>query len=201
MRPVLPRWALFDLNGTLLDPGAVGEDLLATAVHASMVESMSGSYRPLPELMRAVLEREREQDIEAVLERFASMPAYPEAAAALRTLRSAGVSAGVLSNSSRTAALSALEAAGLAVELVVGSDSVRVFKPDPRMYAAGVEATGAEPADVVMVAAHWWDVLGASRAGLRTAWVARKERVLMPGVGVDWRGGDLLEAASAVAAG
>ena len=56
--PVLPRWALFDLNGTLLDPSAVGEDALAAAVHASTVDSMSGAYRPLPELLRAVLERD-----------------------------------------------------------------------------------------------------------------------------------------------
>ena len=55
----------------------------------------------------------------------------------------------------------------------------------------GSRPTGADPAGVVMVAAHWWDVLGASRAGLRTAWVARKEKVLMPGVEVDWQGADL----------
>jgi 2-haloacid dehalogenase len=27
-----------------------------------------------------------------------------------------------------------------------------------------------------MVAAHGWDLLGASRTGLRTGWVSRKER-------------------------
>ena len=108
---------------------------------------------------------------------------------------------GVLSNSAKSAAESALSSAGLEVELVVGSDAVEVFKPDPRVYAAGVEATGAEPGEIVMVAAHWWDLLGASRAGLRTAWVGRKEKVLMPGVEVDWRGADLAATAAAVAAG
>jgi 2-haloacid dehalogenase len=108
---------------------------------------------------------------------------------------------GVLSNSAADAVGSALEAAGLEVDLVVGSDSVRVFKPDPRVYAAGVEATGVPPDEVVMVAAHWWDLLGASRAGLRTAWVAREEKVLMPGVEVDWRGADLAATAAAIATG
>ncbi len=198
---MLPRWALFDLNGTLLDPSAVGEDALAAAVHASTVETMSGAYRPLPELLRAVLERDGVQDLDEALERFAAMPPYPDAAAALDTLRGAGVRVGVLSNSARSAAESALSSAGLEVELVVGSDAVEAFKPDPRVYAAGVEATGADAADVVMVAAHWWDVLGASRAGLRTAWVARKEGVLMPGVEVDWRGADLAATAATVVAG
>jgi 2-haloacid dehalogenase len=162
---------------------------------------MSGAYRPLPELLRAVLEREGVEDVDRTLERFAAMPAYPDAATALDTLRQAGVRAGVLSNSAKGAAESALTSAGLEVELVVGSDAVGVFKPDPRVYAAGVEATGAGPGEVVMVAAHWWDLLGASRAGLRTAWVARKEKVLMPGVEVDWWGADLAATAAAVAAG
>jgi len=198
---VLPRWALFDLNGTLLDPSAVGEDALATAVHASMVDTVSGSYRPLPELLRAVLERDGEEHLDQALRRFAAMPPYPDASTALDTLRGAGVRVGVLSNSAKSAAESALSTAGLEVELVVGSDAVEVFKPHPRVYAAGVEATGADPAEVVMVAAHWWDVLGASRAGLRSAWVGRKEQVLMPGVAVDWRGPDLAATAAAVAAG
>ncbi len=194
-----PRWALFDLNGTLLDPAAVGADALAAAVQFSMVESLSGGYRPLPELLRAVLERDGVEDVDGALERFAAMPAYPDSAGALDTLRAAGVRVGVLSNSARSAASAALASAGLQVELVVGSDAVRVFKPDPRVYAAGVEATGGPASEVVMVAAHWWDVLGASRAGMRTAWVARKEKVLMPGVEVDWQGADLAATAAAVA--
>lgn len=196
-----PRWALFDLNGTLLDPAAAGEDALAAAVQFAMVETLSGSYRPLPDLLRAVLERDRHGDVDGALERFAAMPAYPDAAEALDILRGAGVRVGVLSNSAEEAARAALASAGLEPELVVGSDAVGAFKPDPRIYAAGVDATGEEAAHVVMVAAHWWDVLGAGRAGMRTAWVARKEGVLMPGVEVDWQGADLAGAAAAIAAG
>lgn len=198
---MLPRWALFDLNGTLLDPSAAGEEALAAAVQASMVDSMSGAYRPLPDLLRAVVERDGREDVDEALARFAAMPAYPDAATALDTLRQAGVRVGVLTNSARRAAESALASAGLDVELVVGSDAVQVYKPDPRVYAAGVEATGAGPSEVVMVAAHWWDLVGASRAGLRTAWVARKEKVLMPGVEVQWWGADLAATAAAVASG
>ena len=144
---MLPRWALFDLNGTLLDPSAVGADALAAAVHASMVDSMSGAYRPLPELLRGVLERDGVEDLDDALERFAAMPAYPDASAALDTLRGAGrARRGAQQQRRSGAAESALGSAGLEVELVVGSDAVEVFKPDPRVYAAGVEATGAGPA-------------------------------------------------------
>ena len=124
-----------------------------------MVETLSGSYRPLPDLLRAVLERGGRGDLDEALAHFSRMPAYPDAAEALDTLRAAGVRVGVLSNSAEEAARAAL------------------------------------------VAAHWWDLLGAGRAGMRTAWVARKEGVLMPGVEVDWQGADLAGAAAAIAAG
>ena len=49
-----------------------------------------------------------------------------------------------------------------------------------------------------MVAAHWWDVLGAGRALIRTAWVAHKEGILIEAAGdVDVRAGTLEEAAAA----
>ena len=51
-----------------------------------------------------------------------------------------------------------------------------------------------------MVAAHWWDVLGAARAGMCTAWVAHKEAILIEAAGdVDVRAGTLEEAAAAIA--
>lgn len=166
-----------------------------------MVESLSGAYRPLPDLIGATLQRDGHPDPDAALERFSAMPAFPDAAPALEHLREAGIRVGALSNSARSAAASALAGAGLELDLVVGSDSVEVFKPHPRLYGAGVEATGAGPGEVCLVAAHWWDVLGAARAGLRTAWVARTERVLMPGVEPDWTGSDLRSVAEAIVAG
>ncbi|HEV2752931.1 MAG TPA: hypothetical protein VGV36_03735, partial [Solirubrobacteraceae bacterium] len=64
----------------------------------------------------------------------------------------------------------------------------------------GVDALGAQPGEVTLVAAHWWDVEGAKRAGLRTAWVARRERVLRSGVPApDVCGEDLREVAVALA--
>lgn len=42
------------------------------------------------------------------------------------------------------------------------------------LHTAGV--VGVEPARLAHVAAHVWDVVGASRAGLLTGWVARQEK-------------------------
>jgi len=188
-----PRWILLDLNGTLLDPGGVGEPLglsreaslaaLDDAILGSMAETLSGAYRPLPEFLRAALVGRAVTDsgIDEAMERAKMMPPYPDCAAALERLRSAGISTGVLTNSGRDTAEEGLKAAGLLdfFEFVAGSDEVEAFKPDPRVYRLGLERAGAVPEDVCMVASHWWDLMGAARMGMRTGWVKRDGRELM----------------------
>lgn len=206
-----PRWTLFDLNGTLLDPGGLGEPLglsregslaaLDEALLGSMAETLSGSYRPLAEFLRAALVRRAgtESRIDEAMERAQSMPPYADCAAALERLRGAGISTGVLTNSPRETAERGLAAAGLIglCDIVAGSDEVKAFKPDPRVYRLGVERTGAAPEEVCMVASHWWDLMGASRAGLRTGWVKRDGRELMQaGPAPDFQAGTLDELAA-----
>jgi 2-haloacid dehalogenase len=185
-------WVLFDLNGTLLDPGGVGEPLglsregslaaLDDAILGSMAETLSGSYRPLPDFLRAalVLRAGTESGIDDAMKRARAMPAYPDCTPALEQLRSAGIAIGVLTNSARETAETALGAAGLLdlFDVVAGSDEVEAFKPDPRVYRLGLERAGAAPHEVCMVASHWWDLMGAARAGMRTAWVERDGRAL-----------------------
>jgi 2-haloacid dehalogenase len=203
----------FDLNGTLMDPSALAEPLggdtalvlraLAGAVDHGMALTLAGGYRPFAELIEAGLRRELEVAGEdpgrasAAVELLPSMRPFPEAAEALDVLAEAGHTLMVLTNSTGQAAETVLRNAGLRERFaaVRATDEVAAFKPDPRVYGL-VPREG----EAWLVAAHWWDVLGAGRAGLRTAWVARKERVLMPGVEVDVRGADLLEAARAIVA-
>jgi 2-haloacid dehalogenase len=62
---------------------------------------------------------------------------------------------------------------------VLGPDAVQAYKPDPRVYRAALRELGFEPHEVMMVAAHLYDLEGASAVGLRTAFVPR------PGEGSD----------------
>ena len=193
-------WVLFDLNGTLVDPSvlaqplgdsAASEELVAAAFDdaaaQAMVATLTGEHPPFPVLIEAALRRrvalaggdpERVGDAIALL---GSMPAFLEAPAALERLRGEGLRLGVLTQSTTEAADAVLRFAGLRdrVELVIGSDATGTYKPDPRAYRAALERTGATAAEVCLVAAHWWDVAGARRAGLRTGWVARRERLLL----------------------
>jgi 2-haloacid dehalogenase len=212
------RQVFFDLNGTLLDPAAMGaplrgrdaeqtaKDILREAVMLSMAETLTGSYRDFSQLLRAAAERhltlagewDRLDEVTSASQR---MWPFPDAATSIETLRWVGIGAGVLTNSSSAAATSLLARAELELEPVLGTDQVHAFKPDPRVYRLAVEAAGSAASEVALITAHGWDAIGAKRAGLRAAWVSRQEGVrvqLDPDPDFDAR--DLADAARQIAA-
>jgi 2-haloacid dehalogenase len=185
-------WVLFDLNGTLVDPSVLAEPLGVDAgfVHAAfdeanaaaMMVTLGGVEADFKALLESALRRrlaaagELADGVADALERLAEMPAYPDAPAALARLRGAGCDLGVLTQSSADAAETVLRAAGLR-ELFAFVASAPAgggaYKPDPRAYRHGLARAGADEA--WFVAGHWWDVAGATAAGLRGAWVARTD--------------------------
>jgi 2-haloacid dehalogenase len=215
-------WVLFDLNGTLLDPSVIAEPLggddddrrlVGAAFHEALLWTMAdvlsgGQYRPLPEYLRATLERglraagRETGTLDAAMQRARTMDPFPDTRAAVELLHDAGLHVGVLTNSTSEAADTALASAGLRdrLEVVIGSDEVQVFKPHPRVYQHAATRLGTDPRKIALVAAHAWDVTGAMRAGLRGAWVARSERWLAPiAVEPDVRGEDLEDVARKLA--
>lgn len=203
-----PAWAVFDLNGTLLDPAGMGAGVLDEAILAMLALGGIGAYRPLPEILRAVVERRLTAGrgltpgaVDAALAATAAMPAYPEAADALDALAAAGVRLAVLTNSPTDRAEAGLRAAGIRDRFahVVGVDQVGAFKPDARVYRHGLEVIGSAPPEAMMIAAHWWDLLGARAVGMRVGWVGRAELVLTSLLGApDARGHDLAALARAI---
>lgn len=211
-----PQVVLFDLNGTLTDPAAIGQvwdrpDLglrvLDGAIKGGMTDALLGASRPFSDHVRGALEVEaarHELDrnrVPAALEAAAALPAWPDARAALERLRSAGLPLAVLTNSGVDAGRRSLERAGLLDLLnpVLGVDTVGTFKPHPRTYAHAIDALGVPAGRVLMVAAHGWDCAGAQASGLRTAWIARGEYVLVASVPEpDMRVADLAGLAEAV---
>jgi FMN phosphatase YigB (HAD superfamily) len=154
---------LFDLNGTLLDPGPQREAINA-AVRLAMVHTMAGEFRPLAELLHAVGGEVREE-----------MDPFPDVPGGLIRLREAGHHLAVLTNSSGETATKHLDRAGLLAcfERVVSVEEVQAYKPDRRVYEHALRNLDAPLRRSWLVSAHDWDVIGAHAAGLGTVFVER----------------------------
>ncbi|MGT2463038.1 HAD family hydrolase [Sinomonas atrocyanea] len=94
---------------------------------------------------------------------------------AVRSLRAAGHRLVTLTNGSAKVAEKLLDAAGILgeFEMLLSVEDAPNWKPHPSSYAFAAQACATRQDQMVLVAVHPWDIHGAARAGLRTAWVNR----------------------------
>jgi len=59
-------------------------------------------------------------------------------------------------------------------------DSVKKYKPFKDIYLSAAKQEGLQTQDIVMVATHDWDLFGAKKAGITTAYVKRSEQIYHP---------------------
>ena len=186
---------LFDAYGTLFDVHSVVEAgraitadpiALSTLWRAKQLEytwlrSLMGRYADFwtvtadaldfacDRLGLAATPPERARLLDAYL-RLAPFPEVPGVLARLD-----GLPRAILSNGAPRMLEAAVAHAGLAphLEAVISVDAVRVFKPDPRVYALGPERLGLPPASLGFVSSNGWDVMGAKAYGFQVVWVNR----------------------------
>ena len=91
---------------------------------------------------------------------------------------------GTLSNGNLSLLVSLAKYGGLPWDCVLSTGMFGTYKPNPEVYLGAVRMLDAEPGDVMMVAAHAYDVDGARKAGLSTAYVFRPDE-FGPGKGED----------------
>ncbi|WP_028923167.1 haloacid dehalogenase type II [Pseudonocardia acaciae] len=100
------------------------------------------------------------------------LPAWDDVAEGLARLRTR-YQVVALSNGGFALLTAMLKAEGLDFDAIISAQNARAYKPDPRAYREAVELLDLAPDRVLMVACHRWDIDGARRAGLRTAFVER----------------------------
>ncbi len=200
--PVQPT-IVFDVNETLLDLSAL-DPLFADAfgdkgsrrvwfaqvLQLAMSATIVGSYAEFGEIARVALDmtaRKRGVTLDPerkrrILTGMSALPAHGDVSEGLRRLRDAGYRLAVLTNSTESVAHAQLEHAHLHefFAQVLSVDPVRRFKPAPETYAYAARVLDAAPAELMLVAAHDWDVAGAIHAGLSAAFVLRHGTALNP---------------------
>jgi 2-haloacid dehalogenase len=194
---------VFDVNETLLDLGALdvhfervfGGGRVRRAwfnqmIQLALVTTVTGPYVDFGRCAMAALDMTAaragvpvaETDRTAIRDGIGRLPPHPEVPGALRRLRGAGVRIATLTNSAPAVASAQLTNAGLIelFEAALSADDVGRLKPAPEPYRMAAERLGVELGEIVLVAAHAWDVAGALRAGARAVFVARPGAVLDP---------------------
>jgi 2-haloacid dehalogenase len=106
---------------------------------------------------------------------------WPDAVEGLARLRERYIIA-PLSNGNVALLTNMARRAGLPWDLILSAELVRHYKPDPETYLMPPLLLDLEPEQVMMVAAHVYDLRSARNNGLRTAYVPRP---LEFGPGVD----------------
>jgi 2-haloacid dehalogenase len=211
---------VFDVNETLLDLAALdpvfarvfGDAAVRPLWFGQMLQlaltaTVTGEYRTFGEHAIAALEMLGarrgvaigDDERAAVRAGMTSLPAHADVRPALERLRAAGLRLATLTNSTLEVAEAQLGFAGLRdlFELSLSADEVRRLKPAPEPYRHAASQLGVDVGDVLLVAAHAWDVAGAMAAGARAAFVARPGMVVDPsGRSPEYVVGDLGELAS-----
>ena len=61
----------------------------------------------------------------------------------------------------------------IAFDAIISVDNVGAFKPSPGIYRKAIQRLECEPGEIMMVAAHAFDLLGAQTCGFKAAYVNR----------------------------
>lgn len=110
-----------------------------------------------------------------VMDGLAGLPVHTDVPAGIRALSGLGIRLVSLSNGAASVAEALFDRAGIRelFERVLTVEAAGRWKPAREAYAYALHQCGVDPGDAMLVAVHPWDIDGASRAGLTTAWLNR----------------------------
>jgi 2-haloacid dehalogenase len=199
-----PSVLVFDVNETLIDIEALSplfEQVLGDAramrewfgqlVMYSMTTALSGCYVDFFTLGQGVLRMLGEihgtpisdGELDRIKQAMMTMPAHPDVADGLVTLRDHGFRLVTLTNSPPNPdGPSPVESAGLGgyFERQFSVDACRTFKPARDVYDYVCRELDVAPAACMMIAAHVWDTIGAQSAGYDAALITRPGNATLP---------------------
>jgi 2-haloacid dehalogenase len=191
------RTLVFDVNETLSDMSALSgrfadigaPPYLAQVWFSSLLRdgfavTVAGGQEPFAivgeQVLRGVLasvtlNRDADAAVDHVMTGFSELPTHPDVVDGIRLLRAGGRRLVTLSNGSTSVAEKLLTTAGIAGEFehLLSVEDAGVWKPGAGAYDYAARRCGERVGDMLLVAVHPWDVHGAARAGMATAWVNR----------------------------
>lgn len=193
-----PSLVVFDVNETLSDLTQMGDrfeevgapahlaptwfagvlrDGFALTVNGAVERFADIGEQGLRSILTGVsLTRGLEEAVSHVMAGFMGLGVHPDVGEGVGALRDLGIRLVTLSNGSASVAERLLEGAGLReqFERLMSVEQAGIWKPAPGAYGYALAQTDVDPGDAMLVAVHPWDIDGARRAGLGTAWINRE---------------------------
>ena len=192
----MTRIIVFDVNETLLDLAPVREWFrrrfddhpdarmwFSELLRLSFVSSVTDRYVPFTDLAASALETVASrsgaiigtQDIAEVKGLFVQLPPHPDVIGGMTLLKEAGFTLAALTNSPASTAHAQLDNAEISqlFTSIMSVEMVNRFKPHRSVYEAAAEHRDTSTSEMVMVAAHDWDIAGAITAGLDGVFIER----------------------------
>nr|WP_290697141.1 haloacid dehalogenase type II [Halomonas sp. UBA3074] len=196
MQPVLA----FDVYGTLIDTQGVKVELERRLKDASQAgafarrwrekqleysfrRGLMGAYIPFSECTlealifvdRALQTGLSENDRDHLMSVYGELPAFADVVPALDQFRDAGIRCVAFSNGTADAVTQLLTRAGVESHMddVISADEIKRFKPDPAVYSHLRSRLETRPEHTWLISSNPFDVIGATHAGLRSAWIRR----------------------------
>ncbi len=114
-------------------------------------------------------------EVRALVGEIEKLRPFPEVPAALQRLK-ARYALAVLSNGDRDMLETAKRHHGLFFDRVISVEEAGFFKPHRATYRKAAELQGAATDEILFVANHAFDCIGAKSAGMRTAFIDRRRR-------------------------
>ena len=191
------RGVVFDVNETLSDmapmadafetvgaPGSLAKTWFAGVLRDGFALSTVGDSEHFAAIannqLRVVLHSARlrgslDQAVESILHKLRTLSLHPDVADGVRALTADGLQVLTLSNGSSDLAAQLFAEAGLREEVshLLSVEDASLWKPAEQAYRLASEASGLALEQLLLVAVHPWDIHGAARAGMRTAWINR----------------------------
>ena len=194
----VPAVLLFDVNETLSDltplrvifakfgaPDGTADTWFAATLRDGFALTVAGTKPSFTDLAidvaRGLLAPHVHDDAaaaEEVLRGFRGLTVHPDVIEGIDDLHTLHRRLVTLSNGAASVAEELLARAGIRdrFERLLSVDDAPRWKPAEDAYRYAADACGVRIEDCMLAAAHPWDLHGARRAGMRTAWVNRADR-------------------------
>jgi 2-haloacid dehalogenase len=111
-----------------------------------------------------------------LMDSYLHLATFPDVKRGLEDLKKMGMRLAILSNGEPEMLRAAVESADLSsffTDTIFSVDSVKQFKPRPRVYDQLPSGLKIDKREIGFVSANNWDVNGASSAGFATFWIQR----------------------------